>query len=466
MRGFLTLAGGLFALFALTFAFPQPKQIYGVNLGSWYVLLLVEPWMLPDEWIAMGGQRCNRCQDCIMSEFDLTKANPDTADQTFDKHWQTWFTKSDVQRLKELGINTVRIPLGYWLVEPLVEEGEFYPKGGIYRLKEGLEWLSEAGVAVILDHHALPGVAAENQMFAGRCTSDVQFYTPENYHRALIWTAVMTFFSHVDPDFGSVFSIQAVNEPLMDAGRTPGYGQFQKDFVETVRAVEDILGIRSMPDYASSGNITATLQKAAEVGGYSDEVKSVLMDSAPVLFQMVLKYGGLEMLHGFLRPGKEPLTTNFMDMNWQWGDRSNPADAKDGPQTYDNHLYYSFGGVADPTPESYLTHICNLDRIQRDAAVRNTPLWFGEWSISTNFGASDEFLKKWADAQKLAYSKSAGWIFWNFKLEDSASANGLQRQWSYYKGVELGYLTEDPAAYNDPNVCAGYVKAVWLVETT
>jgi len=36
-----------------------------------------------------------------------------------------------------------------------------------------------------------------------------------------------------------------------------------------------------------------------------------------------------------------------MDMNWQWGTPenppSNPADAKDGPQGYDNHLYFSFG---------------------------------------------------------------------------------------------------------------------------
>ena len=49
--------------------------------------------------------------------------------------------------------------------------------------------------------------------------------TPKNYHRALIWTAVMTVFSHVDPNFGSVFSIQAINEPLMDPSLTPGYGQ-------------------------------------------------------------------------------------------------------------------------------------------------------------------------------------------------------------------------------------------------
>ena len=85
---------------------------------------------------------------------ELTKANPNTADQIFDKHWQSWFTQADVQRLKGLGINTVRVPvslvsletaripvltiwtpkLGYWLVEPLVEEGEFYPKGGMRRL--------------------------------------------------------------------------------------------------------------------------------------------------------------------------------------------------------------------------------------------------------------------------------------------------------------------------------------------
>ena len=33
-----------------------------------------------------------------------------------------------------------------------------------------------------------------------------------------------------------------------------------------------------------------------------------------------------------------------MDLNWQYGNnRSDPADAMDGPQTYDRHLYYSFG---------------------------------------------------------------------------------------------------------------------------
>ena len=48
--------------------------------------------------------------------------------------------------------------------------------------------------------------------------------TPYNYHRALIWTAVMTALSHLDSAFGSVAAIEAINEPIMDANQTPGYG--------------------------------------------------------------------------------------------------------------------------------------------------------------------------------------------------------------------------------------------------
>lgn len=82
----------------------------------------------------------------------------------------------------------------------------------------------------------------------------------DNYQRALIWTAVMTALSHLDPAFSSVFAIEAVNEPTSDASKTPGYGEcrsfmhfalsfladhytVQTHFVQVVRAVEGILGI-------------------------------------------------------------------------------------------------------------------------------------------------------------------------------------------------------------------------------
>ncbi|KAL1738200.1 glycoside hydrolase superfamily [Schizophyllum fasciatum] len=146
-----------------------------------------------------------------------------------------------------------------------------------------------------------------------------------------------------------------------------------------------------------------------------------------------------------------------MDSSWQHFTGPNPAEAQDGPQIYDNHLYYSFGGVADANEEAYMHSICNLQRVPDDAALGNSPLVFGEWGLSTQFGASDAFLRKWADAQKLAYTKGAGWIFWNFKIEKSRLAGSLSRQWSYFDGVARGYLTVDPSQVHDSHVCDAYI---------
>lgn len=54
--------------------------------------------------------------------------------------------------------------------------------------------------------------------------------------------------------------------------------------------------------------------------------------------------------------------------------------------------------------------VSDLNRVQADAAVGDSPLWFGEWGLPTQFDATDDFLVNWADAQKLAYSQGAGWI--------------------------------------------------------
>ncbi|KAF9234095.1 glycoside hydrolase family 5 protein [Melanogaster broomeanus] len=440
------------------------RKIYGVNLGSWLVL---ESWMLPQEWLDMGGQSCADCSTCIATESSFAEAYPDTVDQTFARHWDAWFTQDNVNELKDAGINTVRIPLGYWIVEALVNRSvEAYPRGGLEYLRRGLSWLQDAGIQAILDHHALPGVQTPNQQFTGDCTTDVQFYTPYNYGRALVWTAVMTTLAHLDPNFGSVFAIEAVNEPIMDASQTPGYGGFQMDFVQTVRAVELVLGIPianmslGLSESLPTSNFTAALGVASTASVLSPEVQSALNQSIPILIEIASQYG----LQGPLtsspyQSSGSALVTNFMDVNWQYDNPSNPADAAIGPQGYDNHLYYSFGGVADPTEDAYLTSVCNLQRIQADAAVGDSPLWFGEWGLPTQFNATDAFLYQWADAQKFAYSQGAGWIFWNFKTEISNLTNGnaLARQWSYLEGLELGFLTQDPSALNNPNVCVPYM---------
>ncbi|CCO33119.1 Glucan endo-1,6-beta-glucosidase B [Rhizoctonia solani AG-1 IB] len=111
---------GATAVSAAQSSLPVDK-VYGTNLGSW---LLAEPWMFPKEWVEkMGGESCEAdCSSCAYSEFDLVKKlGQEQADKVFEEHWKTWFTEKDADIIKNAGLNTIRIPLGYWIVESLVD---------------------------------------------------------------------------------------------------------------------------------------------------------------------------------------------------------------------------------------------------------------------------------------------------------------------------------------------------------
>ncbi|KIK57089.1 glycoside hydrolase family 5 protein [Collybiopsis luxurians FD-317 M1] len=440
----------------------MPSKIFGVNLGSWLVL---ESWMLPQGWLDMGGESCDVCSECIATEWAFGKAKGQAAQNAaFQAHWNSWFSQTDVNTLKSLGINTVRIPLGFWLVEQLVDRRtEFYPEGGLVALIRGVNQLREAGIVVILDHHALPGVQDANQMFTGNCTSEPQFYTEANYLRALTWAGVMTTISHLHPAFSSVFAIEAVNEPIMDAAQTPNYGTYQENFVTVMRGTELALGINvpGLPNPPPpSRNATQSIINISNLNNarFNADVRTALRNAAQIIQEIATNPSTSFDLTKSAR-GQSLLISNFMDVNWQNDNPPNPANAALGPQGYDNHLYYVFGGVADPNPDAYMTSICNLNRVQADAALGNSPLWFGEWGLPTQFDATDAFLQGWADAQKLAYSKGAGWIFWNFKVEQSTLAGNLSREWSYIEGVNLGYLTKDPSKVFNASVCDPFITS-------
>jgi aryl-phospho-beta-D-glucosidase BglC (GH1 family) len=81
----------------------------------------------------MGGEECNDCSACAASEFDLTKKLGQTkANAAFQKHWRSWLNQTDIDTLVELGINAVRIPMGFWILEGLVDRSsEYYAQGAL-----------------------------------------------------------------------------------------------------------------------------------------------------------------------------------------------------------------------------------------------------------------------------------------------------------------------------------------------
>jgi aryl-phospho-beta-D-glucosidase BglC (GH1 family) len=448
-------------------------KIYGVNIGNW---LVSEPWMSPTEWVNMGGQFCDGgdCSICRQSEWSLSNyLGQEKTNDVFKQHWQATLTSADVAGIVAAKLNTVRLPVGFWIIEDIVDRDlEPYAQGGLDELIRGLNMFKDAGINVMIDHHALPGVATPGQMFAGNCTDQVEFYSsPDdyNYKRAVTWAVVMTYLTHTHPAFQTVFSIEAVNEPIQDASKTPGLDRYDKAFVLGVRAIEYTLGITcdgsdpsgilsdsiALPAFKAALPIIAKLSAQYNIGAASNFNFTSVVDPSGTL--------SAGKLGDFLNNScqKQCLTTQFMNRGWQHNNPPDPAAAADGPQLYDNHLYFNFGGVApNATEDSYLQTICNATRIAATSAG-NTPLYSGEWSLATAFNTTTDFMRKWADAQKLTAAQGAGWTFWVWRMNADALTYpilGQYLQWSYSAALSAGIFTADPSAYFDENVCAPYAE--------
>lgn len=155
---------------------PSSGKIRGVNLGSLFVL---EPWMASNEWSIMG------CSG-MASEFDcVSKLGQAAADSAFQAHWARFITENDIIEMKNYSLNTIRIPVGYWMMESLVDASEHFPRGGIQYLEKVCGWAVNHGMYVIIDLHGAPYAQVANQPFTGQVgySRFYQQYVPLTYQR-------------------------------------------------------------------------------------------------------------------------------------------------------------------------------------------------------------------------------------------------------------------------------------------
>ncbi|KAG0146398.1 hypothetical protein CROQUDRAFT_657375 [Cronartium quercuum f. sp. fusiforme G11] len=457
------------------------KVKHGVGIGGW---LVSESWMNPTEWKQMGGEVCKDPSTCATTEFRLAqKLGQARANEVFKKHWQTWFDQTHVDRIKALQLDHVKIPLGWWIIEQLVQPpNEIYPQGGWTELKRGLNQLKEAGISVILDLHAVPGVGSANQYFAGNYTSEVHFYTDANYQRALTWTAVVTAMIHHDPDFQRVVGLLAVNEPEVDGSKTPGLEDYYSDFVTMVRVVEYAsevpCGTNLRPAFkrmAQSKNVVHALEAAiplipvyaakatpvANVTELISQLKAYVEADDPHAAserKLVLDY--VRPHFGEPQPKTACITTVAMQKAWQKkAPLASMAPHALGPRVYEDHVNFALGGSANATFDSYIETICRNKGLENAKLVGEVPFGRGQFSLATNFHATLHQIRAWGDAQKVVYRKDSFWTFWNFRVEDTLTELpfGKPVQWSYLKAVESGVLPTKPSHIYNPSICDPYL---------
>jgi len=99
---------------------PGKLPIRGVNLGSMFI---IENWMASTEFKNIGCPNAKSEFDCVLA------VGQSTANTNFAKHWNTWITQADIQAMQSYGLNTIRIPVGYWIFKELKYSSEHFPEG-------------------------------------------------------------------------------------------------------------------------------------------------------------------------------------------------------------------------------------------------------------------------------------------------------------------------------------------------
>ncbi|KAK4554199.1 hypothetical protein LTR86_008727 [Recurvomyces mirabilis] len=181
---------------SLKFGFGQDK-VRGVNLGGWFVL---EPWITPSIFEATP--------DNVVDEYTFCQTlGSGEAEKRLQSHWSSWITADDFAEIAKVGLNFVRIPIGYWSVTP--NEGDPYVQGAYDYLGQALDWANNNGIKVMIDLHGAP--LSQNGFDNSGQKGDVKWTQGDSIqqtHNAL---------NKIRDDHAShpaVAAIELVNEPL------------------------------------------------------------------------------------------------------------------------------------------------------------------------------------------------------------------------------------------------------------
>lgn len=197
----------------------------GVNIGSW---MIWEDWLSPYE---EATDHYNAFE--VLTERFGTRGAYDLMDTYMDN----WFTEYDLDTIKEMGFNCLRVPFWY--------RNFYYDDNGTKILDENGEWdfsrldwvveeCSERGIYVILDMHGAPGFQSDapHNGKKGGCglydqTEDGEFYRSLTKE---LWSAIASRFA----DNPAVAMYDLLNEPMCDCPVTEIERRMKNEYIYTI----------------------------------------------------------------------------------------------------------------------------------------------------------------------------------------------------------------------------------------
>ncbi|DAZ93463.1 TPA: hypothetical protein N0F65_006522 [Lagenidium giganteum] len=334
----------------------------GVNLGGW---LVAEHWMTTgaDIWDGVSEADANKGEYTALT----VSPDPNATKSHFDHHHATFVTEKDIAEIAAAGLNTVRVPVGYWIMgtdnHDTSQRGawtKFAPNAIKYLDLLIKDWARKHNVAVIISMHAAKGSqnGQDHSSPENSGKSDWAHY-PENVANTI---DVVSFLAKRYKSEVAFLGIGLLNEP----GNTTPNDVLYKYYEDAYKVIR---------------------------GDGNDCVLTV----APLLWEQSPK---------------------FM------------ADFMKGPE-YKNvwvewHRYFVWGFEQATEADLMGKHMPAFD--DDLAAWKGNPMFIGEWSFATSgkFQNDDEGYHKWARKQLEVINKAkAGYTFWSWRIYgDENGSNG------------------------------------------
>ncbi|KAI8630464.1 glycoside hydrolase family 5 protein [Xylariaceae sp. FL1651] len=381
-------------------------KIRGVNFGAW---LISEPFFMATEWAKMGCGESKSEFDCMRDHY--SGSNRAAGNAAFQQHWATWITPATVQSVHDVGLNTIRIPIGYWSYTAIVDTAsEPFADGNLMLpyLDAVVQKAADLGIYVIIDLHGAPG-AQQQDVFTGQNPTKAGFFNDYDYGRAEQWLAWMTNRIHTNPAYSTVGMIEVLNEPVS-----------QHDHND------------NGPRYPADGQVPGMIDTY-----YPGALAAVRNAEAALNV-----------------PANKKLHVQFMSTKWLSGDpRGSGAVAADSLTGFDDHNYIGFGVSDNTDPDMLMRSACTDSRVVSDESGFEIT---GEWSMTSGVDWHDSaFFTRFWTAQQQLYEKPgmSGWIYWTWKTELN------DPRWTYSHATALELIPMDAAALEQnvfQDVCQGF----------
>lgn len=336
-------------------------QSKGVNIGGW---LVAEHWMTSqaDIWKGVSPNAVDHGEYQALTNFTDTNDSSSLHDQSltqFDWHHKNFITEKEIKNIHEAGFNTVRVPVGYWIVgfdeHDKSGSGQWkkYPSNELVYLDTLIKsWAKTHNVSVMISMHAAKGSQSGAEHSSPEMYGQALFgQYPENIQSTL---DAVTFLAARYKDEDAFLGIGLLNEPSGSTTNQVLYQYYQAAY------------------------------DAIRVNGGNDCILTV----APLLWEQGPKHL-LDLLPG---------STNV----WvEW------------------HRYFIWG-YGDDSANKILTEA--IDAFRKDAEKWNElsdkKLYIGEFSFANTGQFTDvEGLRKFA-AQQMDVLKNiveGGWAYWSWR---------------------------------------------------